>query len=52
MNFQSVSTAEKLPTSPIGGVDALGGYVRQDGHWVPGPVLRDAWASSIARSAG
>jgi arylsulfatase A-like enzyme len=42
MNFQSVSTAEKLPTSPIGGVDALGGYVRQDGHWVPGPVLRDA----------
>ncbi len=42
MNFQSVSTAEKLPTSPIGGNDALGGYVRHDGRWVPGPVLRDA----------
>ena len=42
MNFQSVSTAEKLPTSPIGGTDQLGGYVRRHGHWVPGPVLRDA----------
>jgi hypothetical protein len=42
MNFQSVSTAEKLPSSPIGGVQQPGGYVRHDGHWVPGPVLRDA----------
>jgi Type I phosphodiesterase / nucleotide pyrophosphatase len=42
MNFQSVSTAEKLPTSPIGGADRLGGYIHEDGHWVPGPVLRDA----------
>ena len=42
MNFQSVSTAEKLPTSPINGVDRKGGYLRRGGRWVPGPVLRDA----------
>src|SRR5262249_46231425 len=44
MNFQSVSTAEKLPTSPLAGVDARGGYVRRDGRWLPGPVLQDALA--------
>ena len=42
MNFQSVSTAEKLPTSPLSGLTANGGYVRQHGTWVPGPVLQDA----------
>jgi len=42
MNFQSVSTAEKLPTSPINGVGEPGGYVFTRGHWVPGPVLRNA----------
>ncbi len=42
MNFQSVSTAEKLPRSPIRGVQQVGGYVHRGGHWVPGPVLRDA----------
>jgi hypothetical protein len=42
MNFQSVSTAEKLPSSPINGVSQAGGYLRRDGRWVPGPVLRDA----------
>jgi hypothetical protein len=51
MNFQSVSTGEKLPTSPIGGTDRLGGYVRHDGRWVPGPVLRDALAF-VDRSVG
>ena len=51
MNFQSVSTAEKLPTSPIGGTDRLGGYLREGGHWVPGPVLRDALAF-VDRSLG
>ncbi len=51
MNFQSVSTGEKLPTSPIGGTDQLGGYVREDGHWVPGPVLRDSLAF-VDRSVG
>jgi hypothetical protein len=44
MNFQSVSTAEKLPTSPIGGTPQLGGYLRVHGRWVPGPVLRDSLA--------
>ena len=44
MNFQSVSTAEKLPTSPLGGQTATGGYVRWRGRWVPGPVLQDALA--------
>jgi hypothetical protein len=44
MNFQSVSTAEKLPTSPLGGVTANGGYVLQHGTWVPGPVLQDSLA--------
>jgi hypothetical protein len=42
MNFQVVSTAEKLPASPLGGQPAAGGYVRQGGRWVPGPVLQDA----------
>jgi hypothetical protein len=42
MNFQSVSTAEKLPSSPVGGQAENGGYVRQHGEWVPGPVLQDA----------
>jgi hypothetical protein len=42
MNFQSVSTAEKLPSSPLGGLTANGGYVREHGTWVPGPVLQDA----------
>ena len=42
MNFQTVSTAEKLPTSPINGVQRTGGYLHRDGRWVPGPVLRDA----------
>ncbi len=42
MNFQSVSTAEKLPSSPLGGVAAAGGYVFEHGRWVPGPVLQDA----------
>jgi hypothetical protein len=42
MNFQTVSTAEKLPTSPLGSQQARGGYVNHDGHWVPGPVLVDA----------
>jgi predicted AlkP superfamily pyrophosphatase or phosphodiesterase len=42
MNFQSVSTAEKLPSSPIHGQPEPGGYVHVDGEWLPGPVLRDA----------
>jgi Type I phosphodiesterase / nucleotide pyrophosphatase len=42
MNFQSVSTAEKLPTSPLNGSSQPGGYVLQGGQWVPGPVLQDA----------
>ena len=42
MNFQSVSTAEKLPLSPINGVERTGGYLHRGGRWVPGPVLRDA----------
>jgi predicted AlkP superfamily pyrophosphatase or phosphodiesterase len=42
MNFQSVSTAEKLPLSPLHGTDARGGYLLRHGRWVPGPVLRDA----------
>jgi Type I phosphodiesterase / nucleotide pyrophosphatase len=42
MNFQSVSTAEKLPTSPLSGLTQNGGYVRHHGAWVPGPVLQDA----------
>lgn len=42
MNFQSVSTAEKLPVSPLHGADARGGYVLRHGQWVPGPVLRDS----------
>jgi hypothetical protein len=42
MNFQSVSTAQKLPTSPLHGKAQAGGYVRCHGGWVPGPVLRDA----------
>jgi hypothetical protein len=42
MNFQTVSTAEKLPLSPIGGVPRNGGYVRIGRRWVPGPVLKDA----------
>jgi hypothetical protein len=46
MNFQTVSTAEKLPTSPLNGVQQPGGYVHfhRDGRWVPGPVLRNALA--------
>jgi hypothetical protein len=44
MNFQSVSTAEKLPSSPLGGQTQNGGYVLEDGDWVPGPVLQDALA--------
>jgi hypothetical protein len=44
MNFQSVSTAEKLPTSPLGGQVQNGGYVLEHGAWVPGPVLQDALA--------
>lgn len=42
MNFQSVSTAEKLPLSPIDGADEPGGYRLAHGRWVPGPVLKDA----------
>ena len=42
MNFQSVSTGEKLPTSPLSGADAVGGYMLEEGRWVPGPVLTDA----------
>jgi hypothetical protein len=42
MNFQSVSTVEKLPTSPLAGVTQNGGYVRHRGAWIPGPVLQDA----------
>jgi hypothetical protein len=42
MNFQVVSTAEKLPTSPLGGQPENGGYVRQHGTWVPGPVMQDS----------
>ena len=42
MNFQSVSTAEKLPTSPINGASAPAATCASDGRWVPGPVLRDA----------
>jgi hypothetical protein len=42
MNFQSVSTAEKLPTSPLSGLTESGGYVRQHGSWIPGPVLQDS----------
>ena len=39
MNFQTVSTAEKLPTS-----DGLtGGYVMQGGQLVPGPLLTRAF---------
>jgi hypothetical protein len=44
MNFQSVSTAQKLPSSPLSGLAQNGGYVRQHGDWVPGPVLQDALA--------
>jgi hypothetical protein len=51
MNFQSVSTAEKLPESPINGVEQPGGYVRRGGAWVPGPVLRDA-LGFVDRSLG
>jgi hypothetical protein len=51
MNFQSVSTGEKLPTSPINGTDQLGGYVRRNGRWVPGAVLRDA-LGFVDRSVG
>jgi hypothetical protein len=52
MNFQSVSTAEKLKSSPavLNGPNArgnytegpslAGGYVTQNGHQVPGPLLR------------
>jgi hypothetical protein len=54
MNFQTVSTAEKLKSSPavlIGpnaqgnfteGPSLPGGYVTVDGHQVPGPLLRSA----------
>ena len=42
MNFQTISTAEKLPTSPIDGKNEAGGYEKVNGRWVPGPVLRDA----------
>ena len=42
MNFQSVSTGQKLPLSPLGGGDRAGGYVLSHGQWIPGPVLRDA----------
>ena len=42
MNFQSVSTAQKLPASPVGGLSQAGGYLREHGCWVPGPVLTDA----------
>lgn len=42
MNFQAVSTAEKLPLSPIAGVPQAGGYVFVNQRWVPGPVLQDA----------
>jgi hypothetical protein len=51
MNFQSVSTAEKLPESPINGVEQPGGYVRRGEAWVPGPVLRDA-LGFVDRSIG
>jgi Type I phosphodiesterase / nucleotide pyrophosphatase len=44
MNFQTVSTAQKLPTSPLDGVQQPGGYIHRDGRWVPGPVLRNALA--------
>jgi hypothetical protein len=44
MNFQSVSTAEKLPSSSLAGATQNGGYVLQHGAWVPGPVLQDALA--------
>jgi hypothetical protein len=42
MNFQAVSTAEKLPTSPLNGASQPGGYVLQGNQWVPGPVLQNA----------
>jgi hypothetical protein len=43
MNFQTVSTAEKLPLSPLAGTQQAGGYVLDnDSEWVPGPVLTDA----------
>ena len=54
MNFQTVSTAEKLKSSPatlIGpnaqgnyteGPSLLGGYVTVDGQQVPGPLLQSA----------
>jgi Type I phosphodiesterase / nucleotide pyrophosphatase len=51
MNFQSVSTAQKLPESPIDGVEQRGGYIRRHGAWVPGPVLRDA-LRFVDRSVG
>ena len=51
MNFQSVSTAEKLPESPINGTERRGGYIRVHGAWVPGPVLRDA-LGFVDRSLG
>ena len=56
MNFQTVSTAEKLKSSPavlIGpnaqgnyteGPSLPGGYVTVDGHQVPGPLLQGALA--------
>jgi len=44
MNFQAVSTAQKLPTSLLHGSDQAGGYVLAGGRWVPGPVLTDALA--------
>ena len=52
MNFQSVSTAEKLPTSPLSGLTANGGYVRQHGTWVPGLCYRMRSGSSTRRSGG
>jgi type I phosphodiesterase/nucleotide pyrophosphatase len=51
MNFQSVSTAQKLPESPIKGTERRGGYVLRHGNWVPGPVLRNA-LGFVDRSLG
>ena len=44
MNFQTVSTAEKLPTS-----DGLAGGYNADGY--PGPLLAGRWTTSTPRSA-
>jgi hypothetical protein len=42
MNFQAVSTAQKLPKSMLAATNQNGGYQLVHHRWVPGPVLTDA----------